>query len=83
MLGKDIGILQVLRRSTVGSYSVLWERVGEVKDAEWNRMILRLDPGIYQLIIIGIPREGPRGDIAIDDLAIGNCVSFGKFQQLR
>ena len=76
MRGDDIGKLKILRMEPYGASSILWSRQGNV-EREWNHLSLNLDPGLFQIIIIGHVGPGPYGDIAIDDIAVNTCVSFG------
>ena len=76
MNGKDVDRLEIARCEPDGSFTVLWSRSGHVGTG-WNRVMLRLRPGLFRIVVAAFLGKGPYGDIAIDDLAIDDCHSFG------
>lgn len=78
MIGKDIGELVIYKLQTDYSAVPLWSREGKVA-GQWNRVLLKLKPGLYRIMIQGSVGSGAYGDIAIDDISINHCESFSEY----
>lgn len=79
MLGSNAGLLTIKRRETNKIESIIWSRTVPSNTSDWSRTVIELEPGLFQVIIEGVISSGPLGDVAVDDVAIGDCRQIRMF----
>ncbi|CAD5112318.1 DgyrCDS1544 [Dimorphilus gyrociliatus] len=73
MFGVQAGLLTIKRRETNEMESIIWSRTVPSDTTEWSRTVVELQPGLFQVVIEGVIADGPLGDVAVDDIRIGDC----------
>ncbi|CAD5112317.1 DgyrCDS1543 [Dimorphilus gyrociliatus] len=73
MFGVQAGLLTIKRRETNKVESIIWSRTVPSDTTEWSRTVVELQPGLFQVVIEGVIADGPLGDVAVDDIRIGDC----------
>ena len=86
MYGNDIGTLEVMSQTSTGSKTQLWSRSGD-QGNQWLEVTVTIPKTTGKVTVLIVATHstvgGIQGDIAIDDISLGNCTGGGPNATIR